>query len=161
MQFMCKNYLQSPNVGYQNQPNAVNLDCNVNPGGHTDECATSKDNLTDMDATEYCGNNTGKLCCRWIKYMKIIQTFRTNIIFLCKNFLQDVNEESALNSPSNDNIKNKAMIGFFNNCKIFLSHISALPGKMSSFSRYQLVAYHNTIIGLTIQMKQNWIVRRE
>eukprot|EP00956_Cyclotella_meneghiniana_P034409 scaffold104612_cov53-Cyclotella_meneghiniana.AAC.1 len=103
------------------------MDCNVNPGGHTDECATSKDNLTDMDATEYC----------------------------------DVNEESALNSPSNDNIKNKAMIGFFNNCKIFLSHISALPGKMSSFSRYQLVAYHNTIIGLTIQMKQNWIVRRE
>ena len=64
MQFMRKNYLQSPNVGCQNQPNAVNLDCNVNPGGHTDECATSKDNLTDMDATEYCGKNTGKLCCR-------------------------------------------------------------------------------------------------
>ena len=80
---------------------------------------------------------------------------------MCKNFLQDVNEESALNSPSNDNIKNKAMIGFFKNCKIFLGRISALTGKMSSFLRYQLVAYHNTIIGLTIQMKQNWIVRRE
>ena len=63
MQFMCKNHLQSPNIGCQNQPNAVNLDCNVNPGGHTDECATSKDNLIDVDATEYGGNNTGKLCC--------------------------------------------------------------------------------------------------
>ena len=60
MQFMRKNYLQSPNVGYQCQPTAVNLTCNVCPGGDTDECPASKDNSMDVDATEYCGSNTGK-----------------------------------------------------------------------------------------------------
>ena len=72
-----------------------------------------------------------------------------------------IDNSSTGNAIPHINVKNKAMIGFSDTCKTFFYHISALTGKMSSFPRYQLVAYHNTIIGLTIQMRQNWIVRRE